>query len=319
MLKSFRYLLILLVFLPKTNDWSPYEVAKKDLFQPQPTDVRGALLATQFKSLEALKEVISIEYFNTTNHTNGKPTVRLVHRSHGRQIMSVMETGINEKDIFVARKGNLLDKINLAFESPYFVLERNNFVKAYSLARRRGRVIGEGDIAFYDLAKRMLYNIDDEDFETISSENLSEKGYLNSFNHIIAQTFFTSLFSEELADFIGDMHERTNMPELVTGIFTDKQLNDLEKGPVDNYVDIINNEWGQELGKELRTKYNIDAATSWTPEFLATYLNEIQVYFSWAFQVGFKPFRPEDEIVQRFAYKLNLIFADTKILMRGLV
>ena len=92
---------------------------------------------------------------------------------------------------------------------------------------------------------------------------------------------------------------------MITGKFPEEEIKDLEEGPVDNYVDLINNEWGQELGKQLKKKYNINRETYWTPELLANYLNDIQSYYSWAFQIGFKPFRPEDEVIQRFSNKVN--------------
>ena len=76
---------------------------------------------------------------------------------------------------------------------------------------------------------------------------------------------------------------------------------------MDNYVDLINNEWGQELGKQLKEKYNIDRETNWTPELLANYLNDLQSYYSWAFQIGFEPFRPEDDVVRRFSDKINIV------------
>jgi hypothetical protein len=119
----------------------------------------------------------------------------------------------------------------------------------------------------------------------------------------------TSIFSEDLADFVADVHERHNLPELISGIFTPHQLNDLKDGPVDNYLDLINNEWGQELGKTLRAKYNLCRNTQWTPELLANYLNDIQSYYSWTFWIGFKPFRPDDEMVVRFAGKINKVLS----------
>ena len=128
----------------------------------------------------------------------------------------------------------------------------------------------------------MANQISDEDYLNLSCEELSEKGYLNTFNHITAQAFMTSIFSERLADFIADVHELYNMPELITGDFTEQQLADFENGPVDNYVDMINNEWGQELGKVLGKKYGIDRHTIWTPQLLRDYLNDIQLYHSWA-------------------------------------
>ena len=97
------------------------------------------------------------------------------------------------------------------------------------------------------------------------------------------------------------------MPELITGDFTEAQLADFEKGPVDNYVDILNNEWGQELGKVLRVKYKLNRKTFWTPALLASFLNDIQSYNSYVFKIGFRPFRPADEKVMRFANKINTV------------
>jgi hypothetical protein len=98
-----------------------------------------------------------------------------------------------------------------------------------------------------------------------------------------------------------------NMPELITGKFTEAQLADFENGPADNYVDMLNNEWGQELGKVLREKYAITSRTYWTPGLLTNYLNDMQAYYSWAFQIGFSPFRPTDEMVEQFAWKINTV------------
>jgi hypothetical protein len=97
------------------------------------------------------------------------------------------------------------------------------------------------------------------------------------------------------------------MPELMTGNFTSKELTDVDFGPVDNYLDLINNEWGQKLGKVLSDKYHINQHTFWTPQLLADYLNDILSYHSWVFQIAFKPYTPEEEIVVRFARKMNTV------------
>ena len=120
----------------------------------------------------------------------------------------------------------------------------------------------------------------------------------------------TSVFSEAMADFVADVHELFNMPELITGKFSEKQLTDPAEGPVDNYVDMINNESGQELGKVLKAKYAINSETEWNPVLLADYLNDIQSYQSWVFQIGFQPFREEDDVVQKFANKINKVLSD---------
>jgi hypothetical protein len=95
------------------------------------------------------------------------------------------------------------------------------------------------------------------------------------------------------------------MPALITGNFTEAQIADIQNGPVDNYVDMINNEWGQELGKELGHAYKINRNTVWTPQLLANYLNDIQIHQGWVFRIGFAPFKPEDVKVIQFVEKIN--------------
>ena len=170
---------------------------------------------------------------------------------------------------------------------------------------------GEGDQAFYFLAEACAKNINTPDLAFINDRDSSEKGYINTFNHITSQAFITSCFTEELADFVGDSHERFYHPKLILGKFSEKEISDLSEGPVDNYVDLVNNEWGQELGIELKEKYNINENTYWSPELLANYLNDLQSYFSWAFQIGFNPFSSDDEAVTRFSDKLNMVLTGT--------
>lgn len=269
----------------------------------------GPLLLTDYKSMEDLKRVIGLEYAQDFDNTVENPRVCLTNRCRGREVTSILEPGISEAD-FNKAKSNLWNKIKVVFKSPFALINGNDLVRVEILGRRRYTMFGKADVAFYDLAAMMVNNIMEEDTMLMPPHALSEKGYLNTFNHVLAQAFMTSLFSEEIADYVADVHERYTMPELITGKFTESQLNDLDKGPVDNYVDMINNEWGQELGKSLREKYNINQSTHWTPELLTNYLNDIQSYHSWVFQIGFKPFRPSDEIVIYFAGKINTVIND---------
>ncbi|HLF63876.1 MAG TPA: hypothetical protein VI603_08985 [Saprospiraceae bacterium] len=273
-----------------------------------------ALLLTRFKTLDELKTVIQIEYFGKNSDSDSvmhrTSEVRLTHRSCGREVISSLHQGISENDFLLAGNGNFWDRAYLCLRSPYVLMNGNDLIRIEILGRRRGAMFGEGDMAFYDMAETMVNNITDEDFIHMLSEDLSEKGYLNTFNHIIAQAFMTSIFSESLADFVADVHERYRMPELITGSFTEDQLSNLDDGPVDNYIDIVNNEWGQELGKLLREKYQITRKTKWSPELLANYLNDIQNYHSWAFHIGFKPFRTTDELIIRYANKINIVMEE---------
>lgn len=273
-------------------------------------NIRGALLGTRFESLEALKSVVQIEYEVNVEHPDSLPEpklVRLRHCSGGREVVSILERGTSQNDILKAKQGTWKDRLSILVHCPFAITHRKDLGRANALSRWRPQWFGEGDLAFFDLAKSMVAHINTPELAFKFPRDSTEKGYLNSFNHITSQVFITACFSEELADFIGDAHERAYHPELISGKFSPEQLQDLKEGPVDNYVDMVNNEWGQELGKQLRKKYQIHRETPWTPELLACFLNDLQAYYSWAFQLGFEPYRAEDELVRKFSGKLDAV------------
>ena len=267
---------------------------------------RGALLLSRFSSFDELREVISIEYSKFDNAGVSQQVV-LRHCSDKREVASVLHTGVNERNFHDAIAGTIWDKAMVGLRSPFAFVYRQDLRKVEELARRKHHIYGESDVAFYDIAQTTVLNIIDEDQTKLSEHELSEKGYLNTFNHITAQALITTLYSERTADFVADVHERYYMPSLISGDFSEASILDLDMGPVDNYIDVVNNEWGQELGKELKSKYGITRQTLWTPKLLADYLNEMQNYYSRAFEVGFAPFRPSDELVLKFVDKVNRV------------
>ena len=97
------------------------------------------------------------------------------------------------------------------------------------------------------------------------------------------------------------------MPELVSGKFSEKQLKDTVNFPTDNYVDIINNEIGQELGKYLKHKYAIDKKTQWTANLTCAFLNEVQAYYAQSFDIKIEPYSASDSIINRFSRKIEII------------
>ncbi|NQV51672.1 MAG: hypothetical protein HQ500_00735 [Flavobacteriales bacterium] len=277
----------------------------------------GGLISTRFKDLDALKRVISIEFLGDTAGGKDSKAVRLTQHSNGITVVSELEKGVDEDDFRHARDNGFWAKVALAFASPYALAHRKDIMRVFILSRRKHDIYGPGDIAFYDFAELMTQGIRKEDRLTIPPQELTEKGYLNTFNHITAQAFVTTLFSEELAEYVAEVHERHNMPELISGKFTNEQLLSEENNPVDNYVDMINNEWGQLLGKTLKEKYGIGSDTEWTPQLLADYLNDVQAYYTWAFQISFQPFDTEDEAVVRFSSKLNAVLGEVNAVQAG--
>jgi hypothetical protein len=282
-------------------------------YDPFDTLGNGALLLPRYNSIESLAQAVTFHYSGSGKQdkkaTSANTKVTLTHRVGSKMVTSILSKGVSENDFVKARDGNAWDKIGLAFKTPFAAWNRNDLRRIEALGRKRPWIFGKGDIAFFDLAENMVHHIHPMDTLRMSARDLSEKGYLNTFNHVMAQSFMTSIFSESIADFVADIHERARMPELITGEFSEKQLLDIDNGPVDNYIDIINNEWGQELGKVLRQKYSITRKTRWTPILLANYLNDVQAYHSWACQIGFAPFYPTDDIVIRFAVKINTVMS----------
>lgn len=304
MVKNFIYLLILakLLFCCQANEQnSVVDSSNPGNYHPH----KGALLSSSFQSYEAFVKEVDIQY----SQNEEDPKVTLIHKTNGQILRADLTEGYSDKEIMKAEHEGLWKKIKVIFKEPMVLYYKDDFMKIWSMVRKRQYLFGADDVALFNLAEAMVKNIYEHDQEKMSEKDLSEKGYLNTFNHINGQALMTSIFSENFADYVADLHERGNMPELITGKFSNKQLKDLEFGPVDNYIDIINNEWGQELGKTLQIKYEINRHTKWTNKLFCDYINDLQAYQSWAFQISFKPFKEEDVIVKKFVKKLNIIMS----------
>ncbi len=295
-----RLLSILLIFASCT---APIELP--NLEKKEGCNEGQLLLGTAYHSFDELKECIDI------NYTKGsKPKMTMHHYGETSVTTCSMSTGVSEKDMLNANSSNLLDKTKILFKAPLLIADRIDLQRAYLLSRRRPINFGANDIAFYDLAIAITNHIDRSGIYEKYNGDFGEKGFINTFNHFISQAFITSIFSKRLADFIADAHELARLPELVTGQFSKSQLEDLKNGPLDNYVDLLNNEWGQAFGEQMQNKYDIDRSSHWTPELMASYLNEVQSYASKAFDIGFEPFRPADTKVILFADKINAVMTD---------
>lgn len=270
-----------------------------------------ALLASRFETLDDLKKVVQIEYSTeySARDSSKSGCVTLTYELGGKVCRSVLSTGVSQNDIIKVRDGKVSDAISLMVKSPFAIANRVELNRIYKLSRRRPVLFGEGDVAFFDLALASVGNIYKESGAYLNSRDSSEKGYLNTFNHITAQAFITSIYSAEMADFVADVHERKNMPELIFGNFSNEQLLDTNNNPVDNYVDLINNELGQTLGKLLKTKYNISYETKWTPQLLTDYINDVQLYYGNSFGIGIRTIRLDDYLILRFVKKLDQVAA----------
>ena len=269
------------------------------------------LLSTRFKNLEHFKKCASIIYYKDYTKLDSieclQSIVDVCYISNGEKIIRRMNSGLDQKEVMNLEKADNFTRTGFVLSNPDIIRQRKELEKAYILARRKPVMFGPGDISFYDLAEASFKHINTPDLAFQNPRDSTEKGYINTFNHITAQAIITSFFSEELADLIADLHERNNMPEITSGRFSKKQLQDTFNSPEDNYVDIINNEIGQKIGLKLKDKYKLNDDTVFTPQLLASYLNEIQTYYMWSLEIGLDNFRATDEMLIKFSSKINRI------------
>ena len=271
-------------------------------------DQQYALLASRFKDLDSLKSVVKISYTHDPAYSPFKrKKVELEFCSQVGRLYSEMAEGLSQAEVLEASRAGPFDKLSVLFKEPMVIQNRNYLKEIFLLARRRNDLYGFGDPAFYDLALQAFLKLE-IDNASLTKRDRGAKGFLNTFNHITAQAIITSIYSADLADLVADLHERENMPELIDGSFTVDQLNDSLRNPVDNYVDMINNEIGQLLGERLNQQFQIKMHQFWTPKLLCSYLNELQKFYSVAFQLRAEPFHWEEEVVIRFCHKLNTYY-----------
>lgn len=270
-----------------------------------------AMLSSRFKNLTHLKTMVSIQYDQDYSKLDSnayrQSMVHLKYPNNAVAVQRTMISGISQNKILELRNADYFTRSCFAFSNSYIIRQRKELEVSYILARRKPVMFGPGDKSFYDLALESFQHINTPELAFQNVRDSSEKGYINTFNHVTAQAIITSFFSEDLGDLIGDLHERQNMPEITSGRFTQKQLNDSINSPEDNYVDIINNEIGQKIGLKLRHKYKLNETTKCNEVLLASYLNDIQSYYMWALEIGMDPYRPTDDIIIKFSNKINAL------------
>jgi hypothetical protein len=269
------------------------------------------LLSTRFKDLAELHRRVSItydrDYTKLDSSDCSNSAVYLVYVCNGDTLRRTMTSGISQDDVSALRKPDQWARARFVLAHPDAIRKREDLETAYMLSRRKPTLFGPGSMTFYDLAEISFRHINTPGLAYQTARDSSEKGYINTFNHTTAQALITSFFSEDLADLIGDLHERSNMPEITCGRFTAGQLADTINSPVDNYVDIINNEIGQQLGLALKAKYRLSPASVCTPQLLAAYLNDLQAYYMGSLEIGMDNYRATDPAVINFSDKINLL------------
>ena len=124
--------------------------------------------------------------------------------------------------------------------------------------------------------------------------------------HVFGQAVITTVYGRAAADYAGDIHER-DQPSLITGKFKPGE----ERQAIDNYSDMINNLYGQDIGERVSKTLGVSSSTVWTPALTAKYVNAIQAEI--AKEMGWKmtPFSAKDPEIVKFSALLNEVQGTT--------
>ncbi|MEL6183152.1 MAG: hypothetical protein AAFU79_00915 [Myxococcota bacterium] len=271
------------------------------LIRPVPTfDNPGRPIVTsEFPTLNDLKKELDITY------RDGE--VEVGHSKEGlSETNTLSDDLIGEAELKSAKKASadwgLRDMVGFAWENPRLAWHRtalqNTEKLSYVAKNNSGSALGRISEAMFD-------NIDDKPRATPyrgpGGKKLTQHDAIkNMMLHVFGQAVLTTLYGESAADLAGDLHER-DQPSLITGQIGKGE----EAQALDNYADMVNNEYGQELGKELNRRLGVGGSTRWTPEKTAEYLNQVQHYFSQTHGWSFRDFQPNDPRVEKFTNLLN--------------
>jgi len=277
--------MVMSAVLGATGDASPDAGAGGAGSGPRP------LLASNYKTLDDLKKDVAIEY--------GDGYVMVRHG--GRENYLKMST-FTQKEVTEAR-----DAWDKGDKSKAGKLLGKNLSLAWDLKDNEDAMHGiftlgqknpEG-VTLNTVAKAMLGNLKGN-----ASKSAGEQEALKSmFLHVHGQALITSLWGSQVADISGDIHER-DQEALITGKFegmSSQQMN----GVIDNYVDLVNNMYGQDLGERLKDQFKITKETKWTDQLTADYFTAVQDYLGETHGLTFKNFDTNSKEVKAFTRLLN--------------
>jgi hypothetical protein len=123
---------------------------------------------------------------------------------------------------------------------------------------------------------------------------------------VFGQAVITTIYGRGAADYAGDLHER-DQPSLISGAILPAE----ERQAIDNYSDMINNLYGQDIGERVAKTLGVSSSTVWTPALTAKYVNAIQGEI--ASEMGWKvtPFSATDPQIVKFSALLNEVQGTT--------
>ena len=275
---------------------------------------RKPLVATDFKTLADLKKELEITYIPSSFEKRWSPSekaydykytpasVTVSHSKGGLTTSNTLsEETVKQEELKKANSGSFWDKSKLAAAHPELVwhkgdleaIDKLSFVKKNTSGTAIGKV---SDAIFEHISNKPRMVRIGTGKQKLSSHDATK----NMLLHVFGQAIITTLLGRAAADLAGDIHER-DQDSLISGSISKSE----ERQAIDNYIDMVNNLYGQELGEELGAQLDADDGTDWTAELTAKYLNAVQDYFHEHKGWKFTQFKQEDTLVARFTALLN--------------
>jgi hypothetical protein len=268
---------------------------------------RKPLIASDYKNLKALKQVIDIRNIPATTVTlpgeDHRPPrtfqiparVAVSYPKAGlTDINELSESTVTQAELKAAAAGGFLDKAAVALAHPELVWFKSDLEAIEKLSFVKKNTAGS---AIGHVTDAMLTHI-----KPPAKSKAASEGRQNMLLHVFGQAVITTLFGRAAADLAGDIHER-DMASLISGAITPAEA----KGAIDNYVDLINNVYGQQLGAQLATSVGVGVGggTTWDPALTTEYLNAAQRWISREMGWKMSDFTVSDSVVVKFTALLN--------------
>jgi RHS repeat-associated protein len=263
--------------------YSPYQFAGNMPIWAVDLDGAEPLVASNYKTLTDLKSAIKMVHYKH----NQKQTVMMTNSFLGMHVIDVLVSGeTSQEDLKKARDGGFWAKTGAVAKDPSAAFYKNDLEKIEKMSYRKKN---DQKLAFQDIAL------------LLASKTINPPGGIdNTYLHVAGQAFITALFGEGAANYSGHLHEAAH-ESLFTGV--SKDIKD-EQSMIDNYADLINNQWGQAFGKQIMGE--LDVSGDWTNENTADFLNKLQDKLSETMGTKFSgKHSAEDEVVKGFTKLIN--------------
>ena len=263
-------------------------------------DGREPKIANRYKDMADLKKDISVKYSPDEVAVSDTKKLKL-----GTNTLS--EDQLGQDEIKKAQSGSNIDKILVGIAHPgaaWYRKELEGINKmSYVKQNASGTAIGHiSDQMYSHLSTKPTGPTVMKGKDKVTYGDATK----NMLLHVFGQSAITTVFGRGAADYAGDTHER-DQGSLITGAFKPGEIRDA----IDNYSDMVNNLYGQDIGERVAAKLGITSSTVWTPALTAKYVNAVQGEIAKEMKWKFTPFAATDPEIKKFSALLNEVQGTT--------